>query len=380
MFKKIILSLILVVVFCFLFQMTAYSLPGQVFKDLNESSIYYEDIMYFVDQGVISGKGDNLFYPEDLITIAEVITITEKVIGDENNLPEDWSWWQNPEYKNPNIKTWEHDWELPGLLIKDGYLSSASRNTIGCILLNIAKEPIVETEPWGLNSKNVFENLIYYNNMLIRGMWKEDLSYVGVSRAEFCHILRKFLHNKKILQPKEEIFVEINQRYEDEKSEKGKIEDYYRIYNFMTLLPENIQKLFTEKGYKFYVVDDAYWNRYLSDIDYAGGVYKHYRYKKRIIIREQDERTFLHEFGHFVEDYYYEYFIKVRKIYNTDKKEENYHLTLLTNNTYCNSSAQEYFADGFAMYFIENQKMKENLPELYKIYEELMEEINSLKL
>ena len=53
---------------------------------------------------------------------------------------------------------------------------------------------------------------------------------------------------------------------------------------------------------------------------------------------------------------------------------------LLTNNTYCSSSAQEYFADGFAMYFIENQKMKENLPELYKIYEELMEEINSLEL
>lgn len=77
---------------------------------------------------------------------------------------------------------------------------------------------------------------------------------------------------------------------------------------------------------------------------------------------------------------HYEYFIKVRKIYNTDKKEENNHLTLLTNNTYCNSSEQEYFADGFAMYFIENQKMQENLPESYKIYEELMEEINSIEI
>ena len=144
MLKKIVVNLLLGLVFCFCFQITAHALPGQVFEDYKESDIYYEDVMYFVDQGVISGKGDNLFYPEDLITIAEVITITEKVIGDENNLPEDWSWWQNPEYKNPNIKTWEHDWNFPGILIKDGYLSFASRNTIACILLNISKEPIVE--------------------------------------------------------------------------------------------------------------------------------------------------------------------------------------------------------------------------------------------
>lgn len=380
MFKKIILNLILVVIFFFLFQITAHSLPGQVFEDLKESDIYYEDVMYFIGQGVISGREDGLFHPEDLITTAEVITITEKVLGDKENLPDNWGWWENPEYNNPNIKTWEHDWNFPGTLIKDGYTSPASRNTVSCILLNIAKQPLVNTEPWGIEMRGWVETVFYYNNMLIRGFWNGEESHFGVTRAEFCHVLRRFLNNQELLKPTKDIFIEIKQRYEGEKTETEQIEDYYRLYSLILKIPENIQKLYTKKGYDFYYVDDAYWNRYLSDIDYAGGVYDHSRYRRRIIIRQQDERTVLHEFAHFIEDYYYEYFSRTKKIYNEDKKEENHKLMLLTKNTYCNTSSQEYFADGFSVYITEPEKLKKELPELYEIYEKLMREINSLEI
>lgn len=229
MFKKLIVNLFWGLVFCFCFQITAHALPGQVFEDFKESDIYYEDVMYFVNQGVITGKGNHLFYPEDLITTAEVITITEKVLGDKENLPEDWNWWQNPTYKNPNVKGWDYDWNFPSILIKGKYTEPASRNTISCILLNIAKQPIVATEPWELNSKNGFENIVYYNNMRARGFWTEEEGYhLGVSRAEFCHILKKFLDNKDFLEPKKEIFVKIKQRYESNKTEINNIVDYYR--------------------------------------------------------------------------------------------------------------------------------------------------------
>jgi hypothetical protein len=352
-----------------------------IFKDFSVNDEYYEDVKFFYDKGIIKGQKDDLFHPKELITIAEVITITEKVIGDKNNLPEDWSWWQNPEYNNPNIKIWKHDWNFPGLLIKDGYLSSASRNTIACILLNIAKEPIVVTEPWGLNSKDVFDYVIYYNNMRIRGFWEDEQEgYIGVSRAEFCHILRRFLNDKELSKPSKEIFVKINQKYKENRTETEKIEDYYRIYNFITKVPDNVQKLFNKKGYSFYYVDDAYWEKHLKDIDFAGGVYNHPKYRKSIVIRQQNEETVLHEFAHFIEEYYYEYYSQTKKIYNEDKKEINNKLMLITKNTYCNTSAQEYFAEGFAMYFVENQKMKELLPELYKIYDELILKIKSLDI
>ena len=381
MFKKLIVCFSLVLLtFVFIFPIKVFA-EESIFLDLSVEDEYYEDVKYFYDQGIIKGNGNGLFHPNELISIAEVITIAEKVLGNENNLPEDWSWWQNPEYNAPNIKIWEHDWNLPGLLIKDGYLSSASRNTIACILLNIAKEPIVATEPWELNSKDVFDYIIYYNNMRIRGFWEDNQEgYIGVSRAEFCHILRRFLNDKELSKPTKEIFVKINQKYKENRTETEKIEDYYRIYNFMTKVPDNVQKLFNKKGYSFYYVDDAYWEKHLKDIDYAGGVYNHSKYKKSIVIRQQNEETVLHEFAHFIEEYYYEYYNQTKKIYNEDKKEINNKLMFLTKNKYCYSNAQEYFADGFSMYFIETEKMKEILPELYDIYNKLMEEINSLEL
>lgn len=376
MFKKLILSFLLVFVMFFgIFSVKVLASPIKEFKDLAETDIYFEDVMHFVEQGVINGKDDGLFHPEEFITVSEVITITEKVLGNKNNLPDSWNWWANPTYKGTN--GWTPDWYFPLVLFKGDYTKAASRNVVSCILLNIAKAPIVKPEVWGLDSHQENENSIYFLNMVLRGYWQgENAFYLGVTRGEFCHLLRWFMNNKQPPQPENEILVNINQKYLGDIPGQEKIQHYYRVYNSVMKIPKNIQKLFVKKGYSFYIVDDEYWEKNCSDIPTAGGVYYSYSHKKKIFIRDLDERTVFHEFGHFIEDYYPEYFRKVEKIYEKDEWE----LIMLVNAMYPKSSPKEYFADGFATYLIQPDNLKEKLPELYEIYNDLMKEINSLDL
>ena len=166
MFKKLVVNLLLIISFCFCFQVTTHALTSPTFEDLKPMDTYYEDIMYFIDKGVIKGRADGLFHSEDFITVAEAITVIEKVFGDKENLPEDWSWWENPTYQDDS--GWTPDWYFPTLLIKGDYLMSASRNTLSCILLNTVDQPIVDnTAPWDIESVLRFEEHIYYLNMIL---------------------------------------------------------------------------------------------------------------------------------------------------------------------------------------------------------------------
>lgn len=376
MFKKLILCFFFVILtFSCFFNLKVSGVEILNFKDLSEDDEYYEDIIYFVKQGVIKGKEDGLFYPKDFISTAEVITITEKVLGNEKNLPKNWDWWAKPTYKDSN--GWNPDWDFSLKLIMGDYTKPASRNTVACILLNTVKAPIVKPEVWGLDSYRGNENSIYFLNMVLRGYWEKDSPYyVGVSRGEFCRILRLFEENQDFLKPQNEILIDINQKYLGDKTTTEKIQHYYQVYDSIMKLPINIQKLFIKKGFSFYVVDDEYWNSYLADIPQAGGVFNYYKNTKKIIIRDLDARTVFHEFGHFIENYYYTYFERVKRVYHNDEWE----LIQLVNSLYPKSSVKEYFADGFAMYFLQPEQLKEKLPELYEIYDELMFEINSLDI
>ena len=142
--------------------------------------------------------------------MAEAITVIEKVFGNEDNLPKDWTWWENPSHQDNS--GWTPDWYFPIVIIKGDYLKSASRNTLSCILLNTVDQPVVNnTAPWGIESALRFEEHIYYLNMMARGYWsKEDplQAYVGVTRGEFCSILREFETNRNLLESKE-IFIDI---------------------------------------------------------------------------------------------------------------------------------------------------------------------------
>lgn len=61
----------------------------QRFFDVSKNHKYYDSINSAFDRGIISGRGDGRFYPEDYITTADAITIIISTLGLENLAPQD---------------------------------------------------------------------------------------------------------------------------------------------------------------------------------------------------------------------------------------------------------------------------------------------------
>ena len=66
------------------------------FTDVNTGDWYYETVTEMTEKGLFEGKGDNLFCPDDTMTVAEFITVVVRALyPDEDITPKaGQKWWQ----------------------------------------------------------------------------------------------------------------------------------------------------------------------------------------------------------------------------------------------------------------------------------------------
>lgn len=57
----------------------AFALDNQLFNDVDESAWYYQYIELCTEEGLMTGDGNGNFYPDDFVSVAEVMTVCAKI-------------------------------------------------------------------------------------------------------------------------------------------------------------------------------------------------------------------------------------------------------------------------------------------------------------
>lgn len=192
--RKNMIRGVLAVLILLMAQGSAVFAEKNEFSDVNESTAYYEDISELFNEGFIKGYADGNFYPDNKISVAEGITLAERVFGDVSTLPEDWSGWSEYPCK------WDNHISLSGYPFRGDYNAGMSYETASELLLKLNNISILKTEMWG--KKLLYPGFSEYTDtMRIRGYADEngnvEKSYYSISRSEFCHMIM-FIKNSRI--------------------------------------------------------------------------------------------------------------------------------------------------------------------------------------
>lgn len=128
---------------------------------------------------------------------------------------------------------------------------------------------------------------------------------------------------------------------------------------------ENIMYEFKRMGFELIIDPDAEYSGHLVGP------------KRKVILREANERVFLHEMGHFLADLYN--FGKndienMKKIYEKEKGNFIWHTKV-----YACSNVDEFFAESYAMYELDRVNLKKQCPETYAKIEEMLEYMKPIK-
>lgn len=128
---------------------------------------------------------------------------------------------------------------------------------------------------------------------------------------------------------------------------------------------ENIMYEFKRMGFELIIDPDAEYSGHLVGP------------KRQVILREANERVFLHEMGHFLADLYN--FGKndvenMKRIYEKEKENFIWHTKL-----YACTNVDEFFAESYAMYELDRVNLKKQCSETYSKIEEMLEYMKPIK-
>lgn len=334
----------------FLLCTTAYA-SRITFSDVTEQTPYYTAIDKLYDMGVIQGYEDGTFRPNEKISVAEGITLAEKLFGDTSVLPNKWEDWFSGKWG------WKNHINLSTYPFRGDYGAVMTYETASEMLLKLNHLPVINSSMWDTRVKSGGSS-DYTNTMYVRG-YEERISFCGITRAEFCNMLTFMLNydgtytiptvNEPIIEP---------EIYGDNKDV-----DYrnavLNAQSEMICVPEFIRRHFVENGYKLMLVPNEQWTA-LFDNAYAGMC--SYR-DKTIYIRIGSYSIVPHEFGHYLHGVLQEgcgYDITT----DDDFKKQLSELKFEGDN-YFMTNDREFFAEAFEEYCHNSKRLKERCPDVY---------------
>lgn len=328
------------------------------FIDVSPEHLYYRDIMMLADHGVVSGHGDGTFRPDDYISVAEAIVITERVFGNSNNLPE-WSKWE--ELTNTGY-VYQTDWEIDYSSFFNKYNLAVNWGLGSQFVLNSTHSVILSPEIFGESNKD-----IYFGNILFRG-YKTDKSVNQImTRGEFCNLViwaTNYIDNIPNYKTDFPVrYIYIGEKYNED--EKMVFET--NILSSFLEAPEWLLEYYAKSNGEIVMVEESSWDMInhkesAAFIDYEG-------YKTSIYIRDAMPSVALHELGHFI-------WFKESLYLSKDIMEEEYKgLKKVSQSSYCKTNIKEYFAEAFQCYFLNYNSLKEEAPSTFEFVDKVIKNL-----
>ena len=325
------------------------------FVDVPREHEYYNEIMLLADRGIISGYSDGSFKPDKGISVAEAITITEKVFGNPENLPE-WEKWEELTETGYMYKT---DWEIDCSSFFNKYNLATNWELGSHLILNSNRALVLSAEVFGKSN-----DYIYFNNVLFRGYETDRLFYQAMTRGEFCDLVVwaiDYIHNipdYKIDFPVKYTYIGAEYSEEDKK-----IFETSALGSFLRA-PEWLLKYYSKNNGSIKIVEESKWDT-INHKESAGYIdYNSYRYI--IYIRDASPSVALHELGHFI------WFEENICMSNDIMAEESDALRKISLSSYCETNIEEYFAEAFQCYYLEPYRLKNEAPKTFKFINEIV--------
>lgn len=330
------------------------------FNDVTEQTPYYSAVDRLYNMGIISGYEDGTFKPNDKISVAEGITLAEKLFGDASALPPLWSGWFSDKCG------WNNHIELSGYPFRGDYGGMMTYETASELLLKLNNLPPINSTMWDTDVKyGGFSD--YTNTMYVRG-YEKRTSYCGITRAEFCNMLVFMLNYDG-----EYVIPKSREPITEPKIYGGSItnsrETILNAQSEMICVPEFVRKEFAESGYRLILVSNDYWTE-LFDNKYSGIYNSH---KKAIYIRMGYYSSIPHEFGHYIQSVLQNHNIAA------DERLKNQLAKLkFTGDDYFMTSDTEFFAEAFAEYCKNGNRLKESCEAVYTYIDNALNAFSNL--
>ena len=334
------------------------------YQDVLPGQPYYEDVVWMQDQGYIAPAGK--FHPDRAITLAESITIEERVFSVPSVI-NSWSEWNGETY-------WLRDGKL-----SVGYTNYAADTNADSVAATIfGAVPNSKDVIWSHEFEekyNIDTSAIFYDSLKVYGVVDEWYAEnTTISRGEFCHIIRNVvetdaLSSDKILCIDEEFKIFTHGYTEDELSQWLKDDILIDVHWSLYQLPEDVLRAYLDSSYSIHVVNVFYWNEVKAHhitADYAAAFVS----GKEIWIGEQflyDRTILIHEMGHvchnmagFPKDLLETFF--------KDKDR----ICTMTGDGYAATNSSECFAEAFMVYVVDPALWNQTVPDLTPYMEEMI--------
>ena len=355
-FKKIFIGISLILSL----SATAAFASELPFNDVTEQTPYYSAVDRLCNMGIISGYEDGTFKPNNKISIAEGITLAENLFGDTSALPDKWENWFSAKCG------WNNHIELNGYPFRGDYSAVMTYETASELLLKLNNLPPINAAMWNTDVKyGGFSD--YTNTMYVRG-YEKRTSYCGITRAEFCNMLVFMLnYDGEYVIPKSREPIIEPEIYGG--SITNSRETILNAQSEMICVPEFVRKEFAESGYRLILVSNDDWTD-LFDNKYSG-IYN--SQKKVIYIRMGYYNSIPHEFGHYIQSVLQNHNIAA------DERLKNQLAKLkFTGDDYFMTSDTEFFAEAFAEYCKNGNRLKESCEAVYTYIDNALNAFSNL--
>ena len=324
------------------------------FGDVTEAVSYYEDIQRLNDMGVISGYDDGNFYPDNGISVAEGITLAEKVFGGAYTLPERWDSWFEPECG------WMDNIHIDRYLFRGDFSKNMSYETAAEVVLKLSELKTIDGALWDMRSTsyNAFINSLYIRGY--EGKHKTvPYSAGAITRGEFCHVIAYILDydGSYTIPPVREVDIQISVYMPEQLTDSNAY--VLGAKSAMLSVPENIQTSFNNDGYEVIIVPYNEWFKLFPNSGRYTGFY--YHYDKKIYIRSDYVNSVRHELGHYLHTKLQETGYDI----STDDSFKQ-QLNLFRNDKYHMKNDSEFFAVAFDLYCTVPDRLYKDAPEVYE--------------
>ena len=327
------------------------------FNDVSADVPFYEDIERLAEMGAVTGYDDGTFRPNENITVAEGITIAEKVLGDVTTLPLEWGTWFDKSCG------WKDNIGLDRYYFRGDFSKHMCYETAAEVLIKLRKLPIIYPELWDMKTTSYNR---YITTMYICGCSIEKNNIAGSSRAitrgEFCGMVSFMLDYDGISmrEMKTDPIIKPELYHSDD-------EDFGQAYisniqSAAIYVPDPIRRAFVNDGYKVLLLSEDDWNNVFDTSEKKVGFYSYT--DKAVSIRMGCFDAIVHELGHYV--------------HSTLEQEQGYDISTDENfkkelgimkflgDEYYMTSDAEFFAEAFALYCRKPETLQTKVPAVYE--------------
>jgi len=341
----------------------AFAAPS-AFADVTAETAYYEAISQLAEEGVIVGSGSGFFEPERIITMAEALTILEKKFGNSDNLPMQWSDWSDMGCYESALFDAE--------AVQESYCTAAiTYSMAGRIALSIKNmQPLpLNIYTCATSFLDPDENDAMFITCIISGyktsVTSSEQLHTGMTRSEFCNFV-VWTETLERVVPEADNGTGITITIMSEPDQYSADLKRAKVHSIMKRLPEFLLSDFAAKGYTIEVMSRDDYDMAVSNSLIGTMAYYSNRAGKggKIVSTNMLERTFYHEFGHFIHRHT-DYGELISAIFANKAEVQGVELTI--DYHYAQLNELEFFAEAFACYFLFPDRLAANAPQTFEL-------------